>query len=433
MSASRRRVCVIGLDGVPAGLLRRLAGSGVMPRVGEMLRQAHLRDMKVTLPEVSSVSWTSFMTGAGPGTHGIYGYTDFVPGTYRTVFPTFSQVAVPTIWDRLGRAGLRSVVVNQPSTYPARPLRGVLVSGFVALDLKRAVFPPRYLRDLASRDYRIDVDTLRARHDHPFLLEEIARCLESGERALDLFWEQEDWSYFELVITGTDRLQHFLWHALEDAAHPLHDRCLDYYRRVDAFCGRVFDRLERRTGRAGEGFFMLSDHGFSAIRHEVYLNAWLRREGYLLFGAGEPESLEQVAPGTRAFALDPGRIYLHRRGRFPAGHLDEAGARATAREIAARLGELEIDGERAVQAVFDGAELYQGPCREAAPDLVALGAPGYDLKATVRERQISGRSPLTGMHTWDDAFLLSFQPLAENPHITELARPLVEACGVPWT
>lgn len=404
-----------------------------MPRIAEMLRHAHLHTMKVTLPEVSSVSWTSFMTGSGPGAHGIFGYTDFIPGSYRTTFPTYTQVRVPTIWERLGRAGRSSVVVNQPSTYPARPLRGVLVSGFVALDLQRAVFPPRYIRDLEALDYRIDVDTMRARDDHPFLLEEIARCLASGERALELFWDREDWTYFELVITGTDRLQHFLWHALEDPAHPLHQACLDYYQRVDALCGQVFDRLERKTGRAGQGFFILSDHGFTAIRQEVYLNAWLRREGYLVFGPGEPGSLEQVASETRAFALDPGRIYIHRKGRFPHGRLEEAEALATAREIAARLRELEVEGERVVQAVFHAAEIYDGPHLAAAPDLVALAVPGYDLKATVKERRLFGRSPLTGMHTWDEALFLASESLGEDLRITDLARPLVESCGVVWS
>ena len=60
----RPRVCVIGLDGVPHGLLSDLARRGVMPAVGRLIDSGHLHKMKASLPEISAVSWTDFMTGA---------------------------------------------------------------------------------------------------------------------------------------------------------------------------------------------------------------------------------------------------------------------------------------------------------------------------------------------------------------------------------
>jgi len=43
------------------------------------------------------------------------------------------DVKVPTFWER---AGVPSVILNIPQTYPAKPLNGIMTSGFVALDLK---------------------------------------------------------------------------------------------------------------------------------------------------------------------------------------------------------------------------------------------------------------------------------------------------------
>ena len=51
------------------------------------------------------------------------------------------------------------MVLNLPGTYPARAHEGVLVSGFVAIDLKKAVHPAGILPTLESMGYRIDVDT----------------------------------------------------------------------------------------------------------------------------------------------------------------------------------------------------------------------------------------------------------------------------------
>ena len=66
------------------------------------------------------------------------------------------------IWGRevdvAGRAGKRAIVMNVPNTYPARALNGLLVSGFVAVNLERAVYPAELLPRLRRHDYRIDVD-----------------------------------------------------------------------------------------------------------------------------------------------------------------------------------------------------------------------------------------------------------------------------------
>ena len=61
---AQKRVCVIGLDGVPHPLLTRMLGEGVMPATREIFAAGELQRMKVTLPEISAVSWSSFMTGA---------------------------------------------------------------------------------------------------------------------------------------------------------------------------------------------------------------------------------------------------------------------------------------------------------------------------------------------------------------------------------
>ena len=135
------RACVIGLDGVPYGMIAELARRGVMSTMARLIDIGHLHQMKASLPEISAVSWTDFMTGTNSGTHGIFGFTDFKPQSYDIRFPNFLDVKAPTLWDKLGAKGRRSIVINQPSTYPARKIEGVLISGFVALELAKAVWP----------------------------------------------------------------------------------------------------------------------------------------------------------------------------------------------------------------------------------------------------------------------------------------------------
>ena len=112
----RARTCVIGLDGVPYSLVLELADRGIMPSLAELLKSGHLHRMKASLPEISAVSWTDFMTGVDSGSHGIFGFTDLKPGSYGMRFPNFSDVKRETIWDILGKQGRKSIIINQPST-----------------------------------------------------------------------------------------------------------------------------------------------------------------------------------------------------------------------------------------------------------------------------------------------------------------------------
>ena len=425
----KKRTLVIGLDGVPHSLISRFAADGTMPYVSRLAGMGHLAKMKVTLPEISAVSWPSFMTGTNPGTHGIFGFVDPKPGSYDYRFPNFRDLKAPTIWDRLGQKKKRSVVINQPSTYPAREIPGVLISGFVAISLKKAVWPLHIVSDLESINYKIDIDTARAREDHEYLIDDLSYTLMSRLRVIDHFWKKDDWDYFQVVVTGTDRLQHYLWDALEDESHRFHQAFIDYYRKVDEFVGELVIRFAEVSGRegVGEGIFLLSDHGFCGIEAEVRVNAWLRENGFLSFEKDEPTSLEDIAAESKAFAYDPGRIYLNRKGRFPKGTVDDASARAVMDEIKAGLAELTHDGKPVIERVFERDEVYSGPETPNGPDLLPVGHHGFDLKGTVKEPDIFGRTNLTGMHTWDDAFFWSPEEPPADLDITKLAGIIEKA------
>lgn len=427
-SKKKKRVCIVGLDGVPCTLLKRLTEDGTMPATAEIVRGGHLSQMKVTLPEISAVSWPSFMTGTNPGRHSIFGFTDLKPNSYSLRFPSFGDLRAATIWDTLAERKKRSVVINQPSTYPARPIEGVLISGFVALSLRKSVHPKSLLPRLEQDGYVIDIDTMRAREDHAYLVNELNRTLDARERTVNALWDSEDWDLFEVVVTGTDRLHHYLWGALDDASHTHHEAFLSYYRRVDSFISNIHSRFRKLTnaGETTPGFFLLSDHGFTGIKSEFYLSAWLKNEGFLKLESEEVDSLEAISDGSRAFALDPSRIYLNLVGKYPKGKVKPEDVRPILSDIKAGLSELSCNGDRVIEKVFERAEAYDGPFAEQGPDLVVVPRYGYDVKASPKRTELFGQSALTGMHTWDDAFFWSSQQPPEKLNITDLAHIIMQ-------
>jgi predicted AlkP superfamily phosphohydrolase/phosphomutase len=420
----KKRVCVIGLDGVPYSLLLELAEKGIIPAISRLLDSGHLHRMKASLPEISAVSWTNFMTGANPGTHGIFGFTDLKKGSYELRFPNFLDLKKETFWDILGRHRKKCIIINQPSTYPAREINGVLISGFVAIELAKAVYPPSYIAPLEQAGYQIDIDTLRSRENNEFLWQDLSKTLAGRQEAFNLFW-QEDWDYFEFVITGTDRLHHFLWNAYKDESHIHHLKFLDYYRQIDDVIEKIVTAFRKLTDD-DERLFLLSDHGFTGIEQEVYLNVWLEKEGYLEFANPAPQDLKEISPHSRAFVMDPNRIYLNLKEKFPQGCVGPPEKRALKEQITQKLEKLEYNGKKVVRCVFDTEDVYSGPYLSEGPDLIVLSEYGFDMKGSVKKKEMFGRTNLQGMHTWDDAFFWAKKEQDKDLSISDLAEIILD-------
>uniref|UniRef100_B8DQ47 Type I phosphodiesterase/nucleotide pyrophosphatase n=1 Tax=Nitratidesulfovibrio vulgaris (strain DSM 19637 / Miyazaki F) TaxID=883 RepID=B8DQ47_NITV9 len=378
---TRPRLVVLGLDGLPFSLARHLCAQGRTPNLARIAASPNASALAAELPDLSPVNWTSFYTASGPETHGVYGFTRFNVTTRQLSLADFSQVAAPTIFDRLGERGLTSRVVNLPNTYPARPIPGMLVSGFVAHDLARAVHPPFLLGPLTGAGYRLEADTARGGSDPAHLLAELRATLASRRAALHLLWPDLAWNLFVLVLTETDRLFHFLWDAVTDEGHPQHPACMKFLAEWDALLGEVLDLVKALSARDGRPvrLLALADHGFGPVRAEVDLNAWLRGQGLLrqVMPGGVEQCHELDAttlhPDSAAFALDPGRIYLRTRRRFPDGTLDDAAGRRLAERLRRELMELTFEGVSVFRAVLTADEAY-GP---EVPGQGALGQPGF--------------------------------------------------------
>jgi len=427
-----KKACVVGLDGVPHSLLRAMMENGVMPNTRRITAGGVLRSMTVTLPEISSVSWSTFMTGRNPGEHGIFGFTDLKAQSYDLRFPMFLDLQCETIWDLLGRSGLRSIVVNQPSTYPAREIPGVLVSGFVAIDIDKAIYPRRYLASLARARYRVDIDTDKCRDDPDRLFVGLGFLLDCRRAIIDELWGKEDWNLMEIVITGTDRLHHFAWDAWEDPSHEHHESFVNYYRLVDDFVGWIHEKYARESDE--NSFFMLSDHGFCGTKHELYVNSILEAHGFLSFDGSGDRELGAISDKSRAFALDPARVYIHLKDRYPKGRVARSDVTAIKNDLTALFESIEHDDTPVVRRVFDGEHEYSGPYKAQGPDLMLIPRNGYDLKGRVGAPGIVGERRLQGMHTWDDAFFFSARAdlLSESEPLTIVDTPwkIVRSLGI---
>jgi len=202
----------------------------------------------------------------------------------------------------------------------------------------------------------------------------------------------------------TDRLHHFLWEPMENGDPVYEPAFYACYHQIDERLGEVRRRLDDETT-----LILMSDHGFCTLRQEVYLNNWLRDAGYLSFRSVEPKSVADLDPSSRAYSLDPGRIFVNLRGREPEGCVSPGEEYEKLRdELAAGLLELRDpeSGESMIEKVLRREEIYHGPQFERAADLIAVPFRGFDLKGAVSRPALTFKgNELVGMHTYDDAML----------------------------
>ena len=393
-----RRTVIIGLDGVPFRLLEDFSKSGVMPNTAKIINQGTFKKMASSIPEISSVAWSSVITGKNPAQHGIFGFTDFPRNTYRLSFPNFSHLKTPTFWEL--NPDKRHIVVNVPSTYPAKEINGILISGFVALDLERAVYPDTLIAHLENMDYRIDVDSAKAHESLELFIKDLNRTNEARISAYRHLWDKE-WDTFMLVFTGSDRLMHFLWDAYEDKDHEFSQEFRNYFMRVDEIIGEIVSKMDSQ-----DDLIMLSDHGFEKLDKDVYINRILQTEGFLKLMAVDSPNFSHIDYGTRAFALDPSRIYINLKGKYPRGTVAEDEKEDIIRDLIYLFDNFQIDDKRAILRIYRKEEIYKGPYMSEAPDLVLVGTKGFNLKAAINSKNAYSKGIFSGKHTQADAFLL---------------------------
>ena len=147
----KKKVIVIGLDGLEPSIVESMLAQGDLPNLARLRAMGSYSRMKTTYPAQTPVAWSSFATGVNPGGHGIFDFIRRDPDTYlpdlalsRFERPksAFAQPKVVSrrngvaIWQRLTNAGIPSTVLRCPCTFPPDTLKGTMLAGVGVPDLR---------------------------------------------------------------------------------------------------------------------------------------------------------------------------------------------------------------------------------------------------------------------------------------------------------
>jgi predicted AlkP superfamily phosphohydrolase/phosphomutase len=414
-----KKTVLIGIDGASYSMLTDFVKQGIIPNFAVLLQAGVFKKLMASIPDNSAVSWSSIMTGANPGEHGIFGFTDLIPKTYTLRFPNFFNMQHEPFW--LQKPERSYVILNMPFTYPVKALNGYLISGFVSPDMNRAVYPPELLKMAKKMGYRIDVDAGKVRKSKDLFFDDLFAVHEKRVELYRRLWNDVDWDTFMIVFTGSDRLEHFCWSDYEDRIKPYYENFIKYFQKIDQEIGWIAEKLGE-----DDNLFMISDHGMERIKTEVHINTYLEQEGFLNLSDGSRKNYNNVTETSQAFALEPGRIYLHDKQKYPRGSVKNDDRNSLLEDLMPLLQELQYKGGKVVMEVLRKEEIYTGAQLASAPDLLLIPNTGYSLRGTVGREEIFGNDNiLSGMHRGNDAFLYVkgqnvHEIVPDNPHVEDI-------------
>jgi Flp pilus assembly protein TadD len=322
----------IGLDGADWQLLDALMRSGAMPNLQSLVREGTAGDLLTEHPPLSPLLWTTMMTGVSPLEHEILDFTRFHPASGHKEPITSDERKVPAIWNMATQAGRSTAVFGLWATYPAEPVRGLVLSDRFFTFLfseseppKGVVYPPSreawargvlaqvesevgyemlagYVPDLTREEFE-ERRTASDPYSHPVsALRRILVETTVYDRLARQYLDSHAPDLTILYLQGTDSIGHVFAPYTAPRQPHISEREFarysgvpeQYFRSIDRIIGEYRSLAQKRGAR----LMLASDHGFHWFEgRPTELSSfaattaakWHRKAGiYLLWGAGIP-------------------------------------------------------------------------------------------------------------------------------------------------
>jgi predicted AlkP superfamily pyrophosphatase or phosphodiesterase len=265
-----RIVVVISLDGFPAYALDDLRLP--IPTLRKLAREGvTAASMRPVNPTVTWPNHTAIVTGVDASEHQVLfnGLLTRANGGVRpSIEPWRAKAAMvhaPTIYDVAFEAGLTTAQVDWVAIYGAKTITWQ--------------FP-----ELPSPDGSIEREMIA---DGTVTAEQL-RTFEDSSQA----WQDEIWTDAAIRILEEHRPNLLLFHllGLDDANHeygPMSSASFTAMALLDSRVKQIVDAIERTGLKDNATVFVVSDHGFRAIKHKINPNVLLREKGILRDAAGQ--------------------------------------------------------------------------------------------------------------------------------------------------
>jgi len=391
---SKKKLIVVGLDGANWKLIEPWLKE--LPNIANLRAKGCWGDLKSCLPPVTVPNWKCYSTGKNPGKLGVYWFERIDCKNRKLEMSSSDSYKSLELWDYLNKHGIKTGIVNMPTTYPPKKVNGFLVSGGPDAEYSLEggyTYPKNFAKYLKENfNYKIHPDKLlTSKKEVGEEVEEILKLIESRFKvALDILPKV---NFLHITIFYLNVLQHFFFRG---------EPTKRAWKIVDKYIGKL---SEMGT------IVLMSDHGCKKIEQEFFINTWLKKEGYLKTKVGVddflkvlgmtqenfvnffkkfkilklmhktvPKFMQTLIPSeggaqferkikkidwekTKAVGSGQGLIYLNLDKNSPEFE-------KTRKEIIKKLRKLKYKGKKVAAGVYKSEDVYWGPYINKSPNII---------------------------------------------------------------
>ncbi|MFB6204000.1 MAG: alkaline phosphatase family protein [Candidatus Nanohaloarchaea archaeon] len=431
---------VLGVDGVAPEYLERAIEEREVPGWERLMDEAFYTRLPSTVPAVTIPAWITMFSGYGPGKLDAYHLSEADFDEWEPSFPDSSRFQGRFFWDNMEKEVALHYV---PGTTPAYPVNGVMRGGFPSPhDFD---FSPEDLGEEFRDLERIDAHQRKTAKGK---IQAEYHNFEVEREIADRFYEKNP-EVWVSVIRMTDQVSHF---AEKD------EHVIDSYVKADGEVRKALERAEEDDAN----LIVVSDHGFFHSDTMFNISAFLQELGLqeveegggesLLYRIAEPlldtplkkymkiahsyykdltgrnlsgksdNVLEDVKKSSEVlpkhFGLGKDCVLKIHTEDMPHGHVTEERKHEIIDELEEELESLEKDGEKVVDQVWRGKELYG----EGGPEIAFRTTDDFIVETAPASRKFSKTNTYT--HREDGVFF------AKGPDIEEEADGELEIADV---
>jgi len=339
-----KTIC-IGLDGATFDLIQPFIAQGRLPTFKKLMDSGAWSELRSTVPPVTASAWSSFMTGKNPAAHGLFDFMQRRENSYDLAPVSALDRDGKAVWDLMGDAGKKVIVMNVPVTWPPQPINGLLVTGMLTPRNAEDYTYPKELADelrLEIGDYIVYSDEVYSKGRGEIFLNALKYSADQRVKAAEYLLQKYPWDFFMLVFPETDTVSHGLWSAFDPTHHEhdpaqaakFHDGILGIYQHIDNLLARLLDSVtasifaplsvnsakqsptrdletpalhQTQCGASVASsqkpllamtdvtILLMSDHGHGPVRNFLYVNNYLAQRGYLKFKPNIASQFKHVA------------------------------------------------------------------------------------------------------------------------------------------
>ena len=339
-----KTIC-IGLDGATFDLIQPFIAQGRLPTFKKLMDSGAWSELRSTVPPVTASAWSSFMTGKNPAAHGLFDFMQRRENSYDLAPVSALDRDGKAVWDLMGDAGKKVIVMNVPVTWPPQPINGLLVTGMLTPRNAEDYTYPKELADelrLEIGDYIVYSDEVYSKGRGEIFLNALKYSADQRVKAAEYLLQKYPWDFFMLVFPETDTVSHGLWSAFDPTHHEhdpaqaakFHDGILGIYQHIDDLLARLLDSVtasifaplsvnsakqsptrdletpalhQTQCGASVASsqkpllamtdvtILLMSDHGHGPVRNFLYVNNYLAQRGYLKFKPNIASQFKHVA------------------------------------------------------------------------------------------------------------------------------------------